>query len=202
VESFLVTLGELAFPVDGAPLALRIVLAVLALLLLLLGGRLGRHGPRVAVVMAGALCAVAGIAASHAPERYMQPWAFAGLVTIGTAVALWLEQLGYRAALFVAGVVVGAMYGVALREAFDAVGSPWFVGLGALVVGIGLPWVFETVPRLCAPLVGSAGVAWALGYPASLPLLIGAWGLGVTVQMFTGPAALDLEGEEQAEAGG
>jgi hypothetical protein len=194
---FLEALGQLEFPVEGAPVALRILVALLGLLLIGAGTRLALHGPRVAVVLAGALASVAGIDLAETPARYYEPWAFVGIVCIGAAIALWLEKLGYRAALFVAGVVTGAMYAVALRDAFGATGSPYWAGVGAIVVGIVLPWVFETIPRVCSPLVGAAGFAWAVGHPASLPLLLGCWGVGVTVQMFTGPAELDLEGDER-----
>jgi hypothetical protein len=87
--------------------------------------------------------------------------------------------------------------GVALREAFGFEASPWWAGVSALIVGGALPWVFETIPRFLSPIVGAVGLAWAIGWPSSLPLLVGLWAIGVVIQMFTGPVHVDLELEDR-----
>jgi hypothetical protein len=107
VDAFLEAVGTLAFPVDDAPVVLRVLVGLIAAAVLGAGARLQRDGVRLATLVAGTLVAAAVLDATDAPERYRTAWAYAGIASIGMAAALWLERIGHRLALFVVGVVSG-----------------------------------------------------------------------------------------------
>lgn len=182
---------------DGAPWWLRLAVGVVGIVLATRGASMKRDAIRFSAILAGALGTTAWLSTDMGAEVAWSPRAFAGSVVLGAAVLLWTERLlGIRAALAVVGLVAGAAYGVSVREAFSLAeasphGAGWVPLITSLICAGVLPWIFETMPRIWTPAVGAVGVAWALGGVGFLPALIGLWGLGTTVQWFSGPADLD-----------
>lgn len=197
IDGFLHALALIgAAELDPTPAAtwLRVVVGLVGLALLGWGAAMRAHGVRLAIAQAGLLVAVAVVHATEDPHLY-EPSAFAGACLLGAAVALWIQRLvSFRLGLGIAGLVAGGVAGATLRDTFGLVDAPWPVPGVAIVGAVAIPWVFETFPRVCSAALGAAGLAWAVGFVHSLPLLLGAWLLGTLVQLFTGPQTVDLGG--------
>lgn len=198
-------LGRDGLLVDGVPWALRGVLLVVAVTVLVGGGRFERHGVRLTVALTGALAALAAV--QLGPALPVLPGgprdqAVAGLALIGVAGALWIEALAARAALVLSGFVAGVLLALSAQPVFASAPGPAWTLVPGLVAAFSIPWVYETAPRVVSPLLAAPVVVWALGLGGAGPLgLVGVaalWGLGVTAQWFTGPEQVWIEPRAEA----
>lgn len=164
--------------VVGLPPVLRVVVAAVAALLLVRGGRLGDHGWRLAAAMVGLV--VADVAAVELGPPRLGRWndeLTMGAALLGAAVVLWGELVTPRIPL----ACVGAAVSWTLLREVAPFPPAAILGLGA-VAGA---WTWQVAPRVWSSAVGALGlmVAWAPpGGAASLPwtalVALGAAGLG------------------------
>jgi hypothetical protein len=200
-------LGRDGLLVEGVPWAVRGTVLAAGAVSLFAGGRLQRHGVRIAVALAGALLAVAAVQLGPAlPALPGGPRAqvVAGIALVGVAVALWIELLAARAALVLAGFVAGVLIGLAATPVFASEPGPAWTLLPGLAAAFSVPWVYETAPRVVSPLLATPAVGWAVGLGGAGPLglvgLAALWGLGVTAQWFTGPDHVTIASRGEARA--
>lgn len=192
IRPFWEDLAALGLGAEGVPWLARGPLLLAGLALVLLGGRLGRHGARLSVGAASALFVAALLQHSIELPEVGQSRTVPGLLLVGAGLGLWIEALSVRAGLVLSGWVAGALVALAVQVTFGFAPSVWWPFGGALLGGFSVPWVYEAAPRFVSPLLGAPVVAWAVGYPDVLPLLAALWGIGVTLQIFTGPAEIVL----------
>lgn len=179
-------------PVDGVPYAVRALVGLVGLAVLLGGGRFGRHGLRLAVAACGALLGAAFVGLAFEVPAPGAARTITGLLLAAAGALLWIEALSWRVALIVVGFVAGAWLGQDLAEVGGA-SLPAAVPLGlGLAFAVAAPWVYEPATRFVSPLLAAPAVAWAVGSVGGIVLLVALWGAGVTVQLFTGPAFVDM----------
>lgn len=180
-------------PLGATPWPIRLVVAGLAVVVAGRGAALERHGLRLAVALAGALAAVAWMHDGTQFPRIHDPFVWTGAMAIGAAGALWVEHLHFRLGLFVAGLVSGAVWGMATATAAHADDATAWVSALACTAALTLPWVFETVPRWLSPFLAAPALAWAAGWSDQLPALVAVWVMGLAAQWFTGPSNIVLD---------
>lgn len=167
-----------------SPMGLRILVGAVGGLLLIAGARVYKAGLFGSCFAAGAVGAAVGLA-------YSATWVDAlgrpeviglGALVAGVAVA-GVAALAHRVALLAVGGVAGIVLGAGVGDLIGGAGLVAGPAIGALVGALLFPWVFEWLLKLVTPAVGAVCIAWAVGRPDTLWLVLVLWLVGALVQV-------------------
>lgn len=172
------TLAELA---ANAPLLTRVLVGLIGGLLIVAGARWYKRGLALTAFGTGAALVATGMV-------YLSAWVpmaadpmIAGVAAlVGGLGLVGAGSMAHRLAMVAAGALTGLVAGAAV---VGLLGAPAWVGLVGLLLGaLTFPWVYKQLLKLITPAVGAACLAWALGMPDRLEVLVGLWAFGAVVQ--------------------
>ncbi len=173
-------------PHAGVPWPVRVVVGLLGLLGLLAGGRLGRDGLRLVLTALGGVLGVVLVSLAVTVPNTGAAWTLGGGVAMVAGALLLVERVSWRLALALGGFVAGACLGqVVLPEGIVPV-------VIAATFALVAPWVYEPATRFVSPLLAVPAIFWATGSFGGIVLWVALVGVGITVQLFSGPAHVDL----------
>lgn len=180
-------LSNLTELVAQAPLGVRLLVGAAGAAVLFLGARLYRPGLLLAAFGVGAVGALGllQVVSAWVPQALDPTTAIVGAVSAGLIGAV-VAHLAHKLALVVIGALVGLTGGVVLAA---LILLPWWiVPLGAALGAIVLPWVYPHLLKVLTPAVGAVIVAWAVGKPDAIWLLVLLWAVGAVFQVRAAPA--------------
>lgn len=164
--------------VEALPWPVVPVLVVLSVAHLLFGGRLDDDGATLGTALSGFVAGAAfGVVAVQAPVG--EPWRALGGGLLGSALALWADAFSVRAGLVIAGGVCGHLSGEMLG--FGSGPSQ----VAALVLAVVLPWIHAPFPRAASAGVAAVVLGWTRVLPAGPAGVVAAWGVGMSVQIWS-----------------
>jgi len=182
----------------GSPVVVRLLVGAIGAVLLLWGARIYKPALMMTSFAAGSLGAVAVLIMATAvlPALASPAVLIVGALIGGLALA-GLTALVHRLGLVAVGALAGVTAAGAVVEAVTgAVGPWWAVALGAVAGAVALPLAFKGLLKVVTPAVGAVCIAWAVGLPTHLLLLLGLWAFGAVVQLAIGSGRGDDEGGE------
>lgn len=171
----LVEVGHTALPLwRGA-------VAAMGMLLVGWGGKLPDRGVRLAVLAAVSILGHLLVHMDGTPLGPGKPWIDAGTVAILAGIGLAVADWRSRVSLAIPGALLGiamadGMLGLPMHEP----ATQWAaVAAGSFL----LPFLFEPIPMVAAPLVGAVALTWGFGVPHS-PSVVGmVFGAGVVAHL-------------------
>jgi len=153
------------------------------LILLFVGQHLSDRGVRLATVIASWWLGwwAIGLDQWAVHDVVMGTWVRCGLAMMVAGLMLGLTDWKHRVGLVVVGAWIGFSIGTSGATFVEAPGRV----LAATAIGVLLtPWLFETLPVVFLPLVGSLAILWATGEPWGFGWMVVLTLFGLLVQMF------------------
>jgi len=193
--------AELSRVAVESPEIVRLVVGLLGAIVLFAGARIYHQALFIACFGAGAVGGVMLLDALSglSPELTRPVVLIAGAAVSGFAVA-GLAAVVQRFALFAAGAIGGLMGVAALGDVLPA-GTlpPWTLAVGVIGGAVALPLLFPLILKAATAVVGAVLVAWAIGQPAHLWVLVGLSVVGAAVQfgLVGGKREEDDEADEE-----
>lgn len=194
LESWGVVLSPLGASVEWLTPWLMAAMGGIAILHLVVGGRLEDHGATLGTTLCGAILGASLSVEAGIPAGMVHR--ATGGAMVGGAVALWIDALSVRLGLVVTGGVAGALWGELLG--LSGVGLRWMGLVGALT----LPWVHAPWPRATAAMVAALVLGWLRLLPAGAAGVIFVWGLGMALQIWRDSSTLWAEGRGSGDTRG
>lgn len=180
---------------DLLPSAAWWVFVLVACVPVVLGRRLDDHGATLATALCGAWLGAAWIGVSG-PGAVGETWRTLGGAMFGAAGALWLDLIGVRVGLAVAGAVTAGL----AAELSGLTGGG--AGFSAVVGAATLPFVHAPWPRAVTAGVGSVLLGALRLVPAGLAGVVAVWGLGMALQIVVERRRLSIARPEVPPRGG
>ena len=168
------------------PLEVRVIVGIVGGLLIVGGARAYRWGLGRISFAVGALGGLGALLLGvELTGQTIPPFVLLFTAMVGGILVLMVAMMVHRLALVVIGFFAGATGAVAVASLFVDATPLWAPIVGALSGALVFPLLFPLLLKLFTSVAGAVVVAWALGRPDNLLLIIGLWVFGVIFQALT-----------------
>jgi hypothetical protein len=174
---------ELADLALRSPVAVRVAVGMMGIVVLLAGARLYKPTMFTVAFAFGSLLTLF-LMSGGAIEKITAVHLSAGLV--GGLVGLGLCALVHALGLALLGGWGGATLAVAVIDVFPEIGVWWAPIVGAVLGAVFTSLLFKTMLKVVTPAIGAGLITWAIGFAANPWLLIGLWVFGTWCQFSMG----------------
>jgi hypothetical protein len=175
------------------PVLTRFAVGLVGLLLLLAGARWYHRAVALAAFVAGTVLASAAmVIACDVLAVPIPPVVMVVVALVCGGSVAGVAKMAHRLVLLAVGAMAGGT-AVAALSAHVAAVPMWGALLGMLVGALIVPWIWDQTLKILTPAVGAVAVAWAVGLPDNLLLVMGLWVFGAVAQLVGGGARAPAE---------